>query len=77
MQFLGQLCGANGKEVLKIAEQMEAQVTKFKQQQLLVQMKQLLNSKLKALMETFGTENQQKQEVQRVSMRRSRIRFNS
>ncbi|CAK73133.1 unnamed protein product (macronuclear) [Paramecium tetraurelia] len=62
LQFIAQF--NNGKDILKIAQQVETNITKFKQQQLLVQMKVVLNSKLKALLETFCGENQQKFEVQ-------------
>ncbi|KAM3137420.1 hypothetical protein pb186bvf_010393 [Paramecium bursaria] len=65
LTFIAQLCGNNGKEVLKIASQVESQVTKFKQQQLLIQMKQVVHSKLRALMDTFYSDNKQKQDVQK------------
>ncbi|CAK75369.1 unnamed protein product (macronuclear) [Paramecium tetraurelia] len=61
MSFFGQL--SNGHDIILATQYLETHLKKYKQQQIFIQMKNILNLKLKALLETFPRDNNQKLEV--------------
>ncbi|CAD8139335.1 unnamed protein product [Paramecium pentaurelia] len=61
LQFFGQF--NKDLDIIKATQQIEIHLTKYKQQQIFIQMKNILNLKLKALLETFCVDNNQKLEV--------------